>query len=282
MVAFAANSLLCREALRGGAVDAATFTLLRTLSAAVTLALLLWLRDRRLRAGGSPLMAAMLFIYMVGFSFAYLELTAATGALLLFGAVQLTMFAVLLLRGERLSALAWLGLALAVAGLVYLLLPGAAAPAPLGAVLMIAAGIAWGVYSLLGRSAVDPLAVTTGNFLLAVPAALLVLWLAPLLGAGERSLSVAGLALAVTSGALASGVGYVLWYAALRELDAGRAATVQLSVPIIAALGGVTLLAEPLAPRLVIASALTLGGIWLVLSRPSGRLSSATGVNQAK
>jgi drug/metabolite transporter (DMT)-like permease len=267
MIAFAANSLLCREALRGGSIDAASFTAVRTASGAAVLMLLLVLRDRRWALGGSLPMTAMLFLYMIAFSLAYLSLGAATGALLLFGAVQLTMFTRALASGERLSGTAWIGLVLAVSGLVILLLPGVTAPAPVGAALMIVAGMAWGVYSLLGRSAGDPLITTAGNFLRATPAALLALWLVPLLGGAPLNMNGRGLLLAVASGALASGLGYVIWYAALRGLTASRAATVQLSVPMLAALGGALLLGEALTPRLLLATFVTIGGVWLVLAQ---------------
>lgn len=271
MLAFAANSLLCREALGAGSIDAASFTAIRTASGAAVLALLLVLRDRRWALGGNFFMTSMLFVYMIGFSLAYVSLNAATGALLLFGAVQLTMFARALVTGERLSRIGWAGISLAVAGLVMLLLPGATAPSLHGAALMILAGVAWGFYSLLGRSAGDPLLATSGNFVRAVPAALLVLWLLPLLGGEPLSAGRPGVLLALASGALASGVGYVIWYAALRDLTASRAATVQLSVPILAAVGGAVLLAEPLTPRLLLASSATIGGIWLVLAQTATR-----------
>ncbi len=278
MLAFAANSLLCREALRSGTIDAVSFTAIRTASAAVMLLLLLFLRDRRWTLGGSLPMTAMLFLYMIGFSLAYVSLSAATGALLLFGAVQLTMFIRALASGERLSRIAWFGLALALLGLCVLLLPGVTAPAPGGAALMILAGVAWGVYSLLGRSQADPLLATSGNFLRALPVALLALWLMPLLGGVPLSLEPYGIWLALASGALASGVGYVIWYAALRELAASRAATVQLSVPVLAALGGAVVLAEPLTTRLIVATSLTMGGVWLVLAQTApGRTGASDG-----
>lgn len=267
MLAFAANSLLCRAALGSGAIDAASFTAIRTASAAAVLVLLLLVRDRRWVLGGNFTMMLMLFLYMIGFSLAYVSLDAATGALLLFGAVQLTMFARALSSGEHLPWLAWAGVFLAVGGLVLLLLPGATAPSPRGAVMMILAGVAWGIYSLLGRSAGDPLLATSGNFVRAVPAALLVLWLLPMLGGAPLNAGSSGVMLAIGSGAIASGVGYVIWYAALRDLTASRAATVQLSVPLLAAIGGVVLLAEPLTPRLLMASFATIGGIWLVLAQ---------------
>lgn len=264
-VAFAANSLLCRAALDSGATDAGTFTALRLVSGAAFLLPLLLLGPRRRRPSARPAMALALLVYMLSFSLAYRSLTAATGALVLFGAVQLTMFARALAAGERLALRGWLGLALALGGLVGLLLPGVEAPDPVGAALMALAGIAWGAYSLLGRGSDDPLADTAGNFALAAPVALLALPGFPLLAGTPLAVSTGGVVLAVASGAIASGLGYVLWYAALRGLEAHRAATVQLSVPVIAALGGVLLLGESLDRRLLVAGSITLAGIWLAL-----------------
>lgn len=212
-------------------------------------------------------MAAMLVLYLLGFSLAYRSLNAATGALLLFGAVQLTMFSRAFATGERLGPRGILGVALAVAGLLGLLLPGATAPEPVGAVLMALAGLGWGVYSLLGRGARNPLADTAGNFLLATPPVLLGLLILPALTGEPLHVEMAGAGLALASGALASGLGYVAWYAALPGLEAGRAATVQLSVPVLTAMGGVVLLAEPLTIRLVVTGTATLAGVWLVLHR---------------
>jgi drug/metabolite transporter (DMT)-like permease len=260
--------------LADGAIDAAGFTLLRLLSGAVVLAVL-----ARLRANGQGRghwrSALALFAYAAAFSFAYLQLTAATGALLLFGAVQATMIARGLWLGERLRVAQWCGLLLACAGLVWLVLPGLSAPPLVGALLMLGAGIAWGVYSLRGRGAGDPLRVTAGNFLRAVPMAVLL----ALLLMDRVSMTPAGAGYAVLSGALASGVGYAIWYAALPFLRATTAATVQLCVPVIAALGGVVLLGEPLTLRLLLASAAILGGIGLVVVL--GR-SGANGVDERR
>jgi len=267
MLAFAANSLLCRMALGGGLIDAASFATVRVCSGALILAALLWHRTGSGQGGGSWKMAAMLGVYMVCFSFAYLSLDAGTGALLLFGAVQLTMFVAALRGGERFPPAGWAGLALAAGGLIYLVSPGLTAPDPLGAVLMVAAGVGWGFYSLLGRGSVRPMAATTRNFVLCVPGVLLV----SALSAGHFHATARGLVLAVLSGALASALGYVCWYAALGGLSASRAATVQLSVPAIAAAGGVLLLAEPLTLRLVLASLATLGGIAIALTRRAAR-----------
>lgn len=263
MLAFAANSLLCRLALLQGGIDPASFGALRIASGAIALALIV-----RRRAGGAKepggdwLSAAMLFAYVAFFSFAYVSLAAGSGALILFGAVQLTMFGAALRAGERFAPRACAGLALAALGLVYLVLPGVSAPPLIGAASMALAGAAWGVYSLRGRGAVDPLGATAGNFLRAAPLAL-VSWL-PFVGVAHAN--VKGIVFAIVSGAVTSGVGYAIWYAALRELSAMRAATVQLSVPPITAFGAVLFLAEPLSLRLGAASVAILGGIALVLA----------------
>ena len=263
MLAFAGNSLLCRIALRDTSIDAATFTSIRLASGALVLWILLRSRGRRPLAAGSWPMAAMLFAYAVCFSFAYRDLTAATGALLLFGAVQLTMTGYGLFKGERLVGLRLVGVLVAIAGLVWLLLPGLSAPPVVAAGLMLAAGLAWGIYSLLGRSAGDPTAATGGNFIRAVPFAAVL----SLAAASQASPDQTGLMYAVASGAVTSGLGYVLWYAALPALSATSAATIQLCVPAIAALGGVVLLAEPITARLLIASAAILGGIALTIRK---------------
>ncbi len=268
MVAFAANSLLCRLALGTNLIDAASFTTVRVIAGALTLGLIVLLRRRTGDRGkGDWRAGAMLCTYMVFFSFAYLSLTTGTGALILFGAVQLTMFVFALRQGEHFALLSWCGLALAILGMVYLVLPGVTAPDPLGAVLMAVAGIAWGAYSLLGRGAKDPLGATARNFAYTVPFVLVV----QLIAIDEFAISGHGLALAVASGAVTSGCGYVIWYAALSGLTAARAATVQLSVPVIAALGGVVLLSEPVTLRLMLALAATLGGIAIVLAQRAAK-----------
>jgi drug/metabolite transporter (DMT)-like permease len=263
MVAFAANSVLCRLALGAGLIDAASFATVRTISGAVLLAAILLLRQKAVAARPNWRSVIALYLYMVFFAFAYLSLSAGTGALILFGAVQLTMFTVALRSGEHFPPVSWAGLVLAIAGLVYLVSPGLTAPDPLGAALMIIAGIAWGAYSLVGRSATDPVEATAHNFLYAVPLVVAT----SLVFAGEFAVTAAGAAYAVASGAVASGVGYVIWYAALRGLTGTGAATVQLSVPVIAAIGGVILLSEAVTLRLVVASAATLGGVALVLAQ---------------
>lgn len=263
MLAFAGNSLLCRLALKHTAIDAATFTSIRLVAGALVLWLLV--RARRQPASGSWRSAFALFVYAAAFSFAYMGLTAGTGALLLFGAVQATMIGVGLWRGERLSTLQTVGLALALAGLVGLLLPGLAAPPIASATLMLAAGIAWGVYSLRGRAAGDPTQATAGNFLRAVPFALAT----SLIALPWFSLDAPGAAAAIVSGAITSGLGYAIWYTALKSLRATDAASVQLSVPAIAMFGGVLLLGEALTLRGVLASVAILGGIALVTRRAS-------------
>jgi drug/metabolite transporter (DMT)-like permease len=266
MLAFAANSLLCRMALQQGGIDAASFGSIRLVSGALTLAVVMRLRSRSGPAARADwLAAAMLFAYVAFFSFAYLSLSAGTGALILFGAVQLTMLGAGLRAGEMFGPVAWSGFVLAVAGLIYLVSPGVTSPPPLGAALMAVAGVAWGVYSLRGRGVADPLAATARNFARAAPMALV---LSALL-AGSAHADAGGIALAVASGALTSGIGYVIWYAALPWLSAMRAATVQLSVPLIAAFGGVIFLSEAITPRLAAASVAILGGIAIVLSQKS-------------
>lgn len=270
MLAFAGNSLLCRLALRDTAIDAASFTGMRILAGALTLWLLL--RMRQGRAAGNWYGAVALFVYAAGFSFAYLQLDAGVGALLLFGAVQLGMLLYGLWRGERLGRWASLGLLLALAGLAALLLPGADAPAPGAAALMLLAGLAWAAYSLLGRGGADPLATTAGNFIRAIPLALLL----SLFLLARSQPDPLGLVYALLSGALTSGLGYAIWYSALRGLGALQAATVQLSVPILAALAGALLLGEALSLRLGLAALAVLGGIALVLGterRPAALVS---------
>lgn len=262
MLAFAGNSLMCRLALGQGAIDPASFASVRLVAGATVLGLIVSLTSNRPALGGGDwFSAAMLFVYVAFFSFAYLTLSAGTGALILFGTVQITMFSAGLRAGERFRPLAWIGFACAIAGLIYLLAPGVAAPPLLGAIMMSVAGVAWGVYSLRGRGSIDPLAATAGNFIRAVPFAL-VLNLAVATGVHVDRV---GIALALTSGAVTSGIGYAIWYAALSKLTSLRAATVQLSVPPIAAYGGVMFLSEVVSSRLLAASAAIIGGIALVL-----------------
>lgn len=261
MIAFAGNSLLCRLALIHTVIDAASFTTIRLISGALTLWLVAGMRRGASIGGGNWLSALALFAYAAGFSFAYVSLPAATGALLLFGAVQATMIGHGVWAGERLRKLQLVGLILAFAGVVGLLLPGLSAPPLFGSVLMVGAGVAWGIYSLRGQGAGDPTQVTAGNFLRAV-AFTAVLSLAMF---NSASVDFAGFGYAVASGALASGLGYALWYTALPALKATHAATVQLSVPVLAAVGGIVFLGEPITLRLALASVAILGGIALVI-----------------
>ena len=268
LLAFAGNSLLCRAALRDTAIDPASFTLLRIVAGALVLALLVSLRAPAQLRAGSWTSAAALFVYAIAFSYAYIGLSAGTGALILFGAVQASMLGWALLRGERFGAVQTLGFVLAIAGLIGLLLPGLSAP-PLGAaLLMLLAGIAWGVYSLRGRGAGDPTAVTAGNILRAVPLAGAALAVALLLAPVAVQIDVPGSLYAIASGALTSGLGYAIWYRALPQLRASTAATVQLSVPVITAVAGVFLLSEPVTLRLVLTSIAVLGGVALVVLWP--------------
>jgi drug/metabolite transporter (DMT)-like permease len=263
LVCFAANSLLCRAALAPRLADPATFTAVRLASGALAMALFVAAARRRRPAGGSWGAAITLFLYAVAFSLAYVRIGAGVGALLLFAAVQVTMVGWTALRGARPRPAQVLGVAVALAGLAWLAAPGASAPDAAGAALMLAAGVAWGAYSLLGRGARDPIAVTAHNFVLALP-------LAAALGAGiarHASATPGGVALAAASGALASGGGYSLWYAVVPSLGATRAAAVQLAVPVLAGLGATAFLGERLTPRIAVAAVAILSGIALTLRR---------------
>ena len=261
MVAFAGNSLLCRLALKHTSIDAATFTLIRLVAGASALWLIATFHQGKpLRAGNWP-SALALFVYAAAFSFAYMTLSAGTGALLLFAAVQATMMIWGLRQGERFHSRQWLGLGVALSGLIALLFPGLAAPSLGGSTLMLGAGVAWGIYSLRGKTAGDPVSTTAGNFLRAVPLAVLL----SIAFLPRSSPDRAGIVYALLSGAIASGVGYAIWYTALPGLKAASAATVQLSVPVLAAIGGIILLGELVTLRFVLASVATLGGIALVI-----------------
>src|SRR5437764_768473 len=284
MIAFSSNSLLCRAALKQTDIDAATFTFTRILSGAATLWLLMHvLRKATANRTASTLgetfsssllvthhpslrdgtwsSAFALFVYAAGFSFAYVDVAAGTGALLLFGAVQATMILWGLHKGERLRAIQIVGLVVAMTGLVVLLFPGLSAPPLFGSILMLGAGVAWGIYSLRGKREKNPVTATTGNFVRAVPfaAAVSIIFLRWL------DLDIAGVIYAILSGAITSGLGYVIWYSVLPSLKAASAATVQLSVPVLAATGGILLLGEPITLRYVLASIAVLGGIALVV-----------------
>jgi len=263
MVAFAGNSILCRLALAHSSIDPASFTLVRISSGVVTLWIILAARRKVGSVGGTWRGALALFAYATAFSWAYITLSASTGALLLFGAVQATMVATGLVRGDKLTTWQLLGFVLALGGLVALLIPGASAPPIVGALLMLAAGVAWGAYSLLGRGAADPLTATAGNFLRALPMAALAFAVGSPIG---TRLGLDGLLYAVLSGAIASGIGYAIWYAALPSLSPVQGASVQLSVPVITALAGTLTLAEGISVRLALTSVSILGGISLVIA----------------
>ncbi|MEP7071208.1 MAG: DMT family transporter [Verrucomicrobiota bacterium] len=263
LAAFAGNSLICRFALQHTRIDAATFTSLRIVAGALCLGAIGLLRRAGRPAAGSWRSALPLFIYAASFSFAYLRLSAGTGALVLFAAVQITMIVWGFVEGERLRPWQAIGFVVAFGGLILLLLPGLSAPPWQGAALMLAAGIAWGVYSLRGKRTVDPAAATTGNFLRAVPMTA-ILSLAFLASFRFDS---TGAACAIVSGAITSGLGYIVWYAVLPALRASTAATVQLIVPVLAAAGGVLFLGEPPTLRLVSSAVAVLGGIALVIRK---------------
>jgi drug/metabolite transporter (DMT)-like permease len=261
MIAFAGNSLLCRAALKQTSIDAATFTFIRIFSGAAALWLIMEIRGAAWKEAGNWSSALALFAYAAAFSFAYNSLSVGTGALLLFSAVQATMILWGFRRGERLHTIQIVGLVVAVTGLVVLLLPGLSAPPLSGSILMLGAGVAWGIYSLRGKVEKNPVSSTAGNFLRAVPlAAIVSIMLLP-----WARLDRPGIGYAVISGAIASGLGYVIWYAALSGLRAASAATVQLSVPVLAATGGILLLGESITLRYLFASIAVLGGIALVV-----------------
>jgi len=300
MIAFASNSLLCRAALKGTGIDAASFTFIRLFSGAAVLWSIMTLRRTRIgfpspqsspigrggpfslrekvgmRAAGNWISAFALFAYAAAFSFAYNTLSAGTGALLLFGAVQATMILWGFRKGERLRSIQVLGLLVALAGLVMLVFSGLSAPPLIGSLLMLAAGVAWGVYSLRGKTVDDAIAATAGNFLRAAPFAALV----SIITIRQARFDSVGLVYALISGAITSGLGYVIWYLALSGLKASSAATVQLSVPVLAATGGILLLGEPISLRYIIASIAVLGGIFLVVIERQ-RVPGRTGGNQS-
>jgi drug/metabolite transporter (DMT)-like permease len=286
MIAFASNSLLCRAALKQTNIDAATFTFTRIFSGAVTLWLLMHIRRKTTASrtastlgetfsssvlvthhpslrDGTWSSAFALFVYAAGFSFAYVALSAGTGALLLFGAVQATMILWGLHKGERLNTIQIVGFIVAVTGLFVFLSPGLSAPPLAGSILMLGAGVAWGIYSLRGKER-NPVSVTAGNFVRAVPFATAL----GIIFAQWTHLSLAGISYAIISGAVTSGLGYVIWYSALPGLKAASAATVQLSVPVLAATGGILLLGEPITLRYMLASVAVLGGIAVVVATP--------------
>lgn len=273
LIAFAGNSVLCRLALGEEQIDATSFTSIRLASGVLTLlAILLLTRSKSVSSRGSWSGAVMLFIYAATFSFAYITLETGTGALILFAAVQITMILAAILKGQKLRLLEWLGLALAFGGFIYLVLPGASSPSIMGFLLMTVSGIAWGLYSLKGKTSHNPLSDTAFNFTRTLPFVVMLVAVAFFMPNDTQdtfSLSYEGVILAIISGSLASGVGYSLWYAALRALSSVQAAVLQLSVPLIAALGGLFIANEPLTVRFLIASLLVLGGtLMVILNKP--------------
>ncbi|MGE0158238.1 MAG: DMT family transporter [Gemmatimonadales bacterium] len=271
MIAFASNNLLTRGALEAGLIDAPTFALIRLASGAAFLGAWQRVRAGPVVGGGSWAGAVALAGYAIAFTAAYTRVAAGTGALLLFGAVQVTMIGTGLAKGERPGARAWLGIMLAIAGLALLTLPGATAPAPTGAALMLVAGMFWGAYSLVGRDSHDPLAATSSNFWRASVLTLVMLaWFVQ-----PERITPAGVGLAVVCGALASGVGYTIWYGALAGLSRWRASLVQLTAPILTALAATVLLDEAITLRLAAAAALVAAGMWLG-GRDQQRLTKAS------
>ena len=272
MIAFVSNSLLCRAALKQPSIDAASFTFVRIFSGAVALWLIV--NGRRItgatypRVGGNWISALALFLYAATFSFAYVDVPAGIGALLLFGSVQATMILWGLHKGESVRAIQIVGLSVAMIGLVVLLFPGLSAPPLFGSILMLGAGIAWGIYSLRGKKEKNPATVTAGNFVRAVPFAAAI----SILFVPRMHLESAGVTYAIISGAITSGLGYIIWYAAVPSLKAASAASVQLTVPVFAATGGILLLGEPFTLRYLLASVAILGGIALVVLQKDSRL----------
>jgi drug/metabolite transporter (DMT)-like permease len=265
MACFAANSILCRLALAPGLIDAASFTTVRVLFGAAMLSVVVYLLQRQIpRPSQVSLPSAIALLgYLIFFSFAYARLDAGSGALILIGAVQITMFGSAFLEGEQFLFSQWVGLGLALCGFVYLVLPGVSAPDPFGAVLMALSGISWGCFSVLGRNQGDPIEANAANLLVCLLPAVIV----NLLIGNPFGAALSGLLLAALSGAVATGFGYVAWYLAIRDLPVTQAATVQLSLPALVSLGGAAFLSEPITTRLIVATAAMLGGIALVLGR---------------
>jgi len=263
LIAFAANSVLGRLVLGSGALDAASFTVVRLFSGSVALLLIISIKNRKKNnlSKGSWSSSFMLFVYALTFSYAYNFLDTATGALILFASVQMTMIVLSLVSGIRLHAFEWTGVVISFTGFVYLILPGVTAPPPLGFGLMVVAGMAWGIYTLKGRTSNNPLMDTAYNFFRTIPLVLILM----VITVRDANYSTRGIALAVVSGALTSGIGYTIWYLALRNLSSTLAAVLQLLVPVIAAFGGVVFVSEKISSRLIISSALVLGGILLVI-----------------
>lgn len=267
LIAFASNSVLCRMALGDQSIDAASFTGIRLFSGSLTLLLLVFLsfkpnkRNRELQKG-SWISGALLFLYAACFSYAYISLETGTGALIVFTSVQITMITYAIIHGRQLSSTEWIGMILAFGGFIYLVSPGVSAPSLEGFILMTVSGFGWGMYSVRGKLTVNPLEDTAFNFVRSLPFVLLLL----ALGFNEIKISNKGMILALTSGALTSGIGYTIWYMALKGMNNVQASVVQLLVPAFAALGGVLVLSEKLSLRLILSSLIILGGIFLVIT----------------
>ncbi len=271
LIAFASNSVLCRLALAGHSIEPENFTVVRIATGVIALCLVSGLTQKaRPWGNGSWLSGALLFLYAIAFSLAYVNLSAGTGGLILFGSVQFTMIGVGIWKGERPSPAEWLGLVIAQTGLIILVFPGLHAPSPVGALLMITAGAAWGLYSLRGKLATNPTLATADNFMRALPMATLV----AIPGLRHTQATSYGFGLAVVSGAVTSGIGYVLWYSVLPHLTATRAAITQLAVPAIVAIGGVLFLSEKIDARFLIASAMMLGGVATAVIQKGTRATS--------
>ena len=263
MIAFAANSVLCRLALAGEVIDAATFTNIRLISGIITLIIILQFYRNKSKSfdKGSWIAGMMLFLYAITFSFAYILIDTGTGALILFGAVQVTMLSWSILKGHRLQILELLGSIIALSGFLYLIFPGVSAPSSIGFILMTIAGVSWGIHTLLGHSSNNPLIETAYNFFRTIPLVIFIF----ILTFNSGHYSIEGILLAVLSGGMASGIGYAIWYYALRELTSVQAAVVQLFVPLLAAFGGVFFISEIITIRLFISALLIIGGIFLVV-----------------
>jgi drug/metabolite transporter (DMT)-like permease len=262
LIAFAANSFLCRMALGGHLIDPVSFTTVRLLSGAMALMAISRLFGESKRppsSKGSWVSGLALFAYAAAFSLAYVSLSTGTGALILFGSVQLTMLGAAIKAGEHIGPVQWAGSIVAIGGLFYLVLPGISAPDHLGALLMGVSGAAWGVYSIRGKSVSAPVAMTTGNFSRSAPMAMI----ASAVSFRAAHMEASGILMALISGVVTSGLGYVLWYKAIRSLSTTQASVVQLVVPVLAAFGGVVFLSEKVSSRLIAASVLILGGVAL-------------------
>ncbi len=263
LVAFAANSVLCRLALGTKAIDAPSFTIIRLLSGVIVLLILIKIKNNELSSNskGSWYSGIMLFLYAITFSFAYITLDTGTGALILFGSVQITMIALSLFSGNRLHFTEWLGVIIAFTGFIYLILPGVTAPSTTGFLLMTVAGVAWGIYTINGKGSKNPLRDTTFNFLRTIPFIIIML----LVVLKDVNYTSKGILMAIISGGVTSGIGYTIWYMALKGLTSTQAAVVQLLVPAIAAFGGVIFVFEKITFRLTISSTMILGGILIVV-----------------